>query len=74
MWALTGDLGQSELIVNTESKLKISEKRTRLEHEKSLKQDMVSVTRLLDLPYYDAIQMSTIVDPLHNIWVQQSMF
>ena len=39
-----------------------------LEHEKSLRLNMVFGTRLLNLPYYDAIRMSTIVDQLHNFY------
>lgn len=46
MRVLTGHLGQSVLIVNTESKLKRSERQTLLEHEKSLRLNTVFGTHV----------------------------
>ena len=66
----TEALGQNILTLSTTNKLKRSERQTLSEHESSLSQSTVFGTR----PYliyhnYDAIQMSTIVDPLHNLYL-----
>ena len=60
-------------------------KRTNIEHRKQVEEIKkantlrareqleskygIRCTSLLDLPYYDAIRMSTIVDPLHNLYL-----